>query len=239
MRASPSLGFDIGRQDCVPRSLAGRPGRGDNASGHDPPERSPDGLSVVPVVPAGQSRGWPGYPPLAARTVRRGRSARWRPVHELVRATVDAQCGPDRIGSLLRSRRVPAGPPEIRIMTSLAAFNAETASGEGAHGPDRSRLAKCYHCRTSRQERQPAETGVDPNTAVASPPHCPPPAGRPRRPAGRQLCKPFRRTWLAAQLPPSIPVKQVRQMKIRPVIFFLGAGYWRVIPRPGRQRSMR
>jgi hypothetical protein len=51
---------------------------------------------------------------------------------------------------------------------SLAAFNAETASGEGAHGPDRSRLAKCYHCRTSRQGRQPAEIGVDPNTTVVS-----------------------------------------------------------------------
>jgi hypothetical protein len=51
---------------------------------------------------------------------------------------------------------------------SLAAFNAETASGEGAHGPDRSRLAKCYHCRTSRQGRQPAEIGVDPNTSLRS-----------------------------------------------------------------------
>jgi len=39
---------------------------------------------------------------------------------------------------------------------SLAAFHAETASGEGAHGPDRSRLAKCYHCRTNRQKRQSA-----------------------------------------------------------------------------------
>jgi hypothetical protein len=39
---------------------------------------------------------------------------------------------------------------------SLAAFQAETASGEGAHGPDRSRLAKCYHCRTNRQKRQSA-----------------------------------------------------------------------------------
>jgi hypothetical protein len=37
---------------------------------------------------------------------------------------------------------------------SLAAFNAETASGEGAHGPDRSRLAKWYHCSTNRQKRQ-------------------------------------------------------------------------------------
>jgi|HubBroStandDraft_3_1064219.scaffolds.fasta_scaffold1405261_1 hypothetical protein len=61
---------------------------------------------------------------------------------------------------------------------SIAAFNAETASGKGAHGPDRSRLAKCYHCRTSQQGRQPAEIGVDPNTIVVSPPHCPPPAGR-------------------------------------------------------------
>jgi hypothetical protein len=43
---------------------------------------------------------------------------------------------------------------------SLAVFNAETASGEGAHGPDRSRLAKCYHCSTNRQKRQSAaETG--------------------------------------------------------------------------------
>lgn len=39
---------------------------------------------------------------------------------------------------------------------SLAAFNAETASGEGAHGPDGSRLAKCYHCSTNRQKRQSA-----------------------------------------------------------------------------------
>jgi hypothetical protein len=38
----------------------------------------------------------------------------------------------------------------------LAVFNAETASGEGAHGPDRSRLAKCYHCSTNRQKRQSA-----------------------------------------------------------------------------------
>ena len=37
---------------------------------------------------------------------------------------------------------------------SLAAFHAKTASGEGAHGPDRSRLAKWNHCRTHRQKRQ-------------------------------------------------------------------------------------
>ena len=55
------------------------------------------------------------YPPLAARTVRRGRSAHWRPVHKLVRATVNAQHGPACIGLSLRPRRVAAGSPEIRI----------------------------------------------------------------------------------------------------------------------------
>ena len=39
---------------------------------------------------------------------------------------------------------------------SLATFNAQTASGEGAHGPDRSKLAKWNHCRTNRQQRQSA-----------------------------------------------------------------------------------
>ena len=33
---------------------------------------------------------------------------------------------------------------------SLATFNAQTASGEGAHGPDRSKLAKWNHCRTDK-----------------------------------------------------------------------------------------
>jgi hypothetical protein len=44
---------------------------------------------------------------------------------------------------------------------SLAAFNAETASGEGAHGPDRSRHAKCNHSRTNRQKGQSASGGVN------------------------------------------------------------------------------
>jgi hypothetical protein len=39
---------------------------------------------------------------------------------------------------------------------SLATFNAQTASGEGAHGPDRSKLAKWNHCRTNRRHRQSA-----------------------------------------------------------------------------------
>ena len=91
---------------------------------------------------------------------------------------------------------------------SLAAFNAETASGEGAHGPDRSRLAKCYHCRTSRQERQPAEIGADPNTSSRTA------ASAMAASQAEKLKKPFRRNWLAAQLPPSISVKQMRQPEI-------------------------
>src|SRR5579864_5133885 len=93
-------------------------------------------------------------PPLAARTVRRGRPARGRPVHKLVRATVDAQPEPDRIGSLLRPRRISAGRRRAGSIMGLAAFHAKTASGEGAHGPDRSRLAKWNHCRTHRRKRQ-------------------------------------------------------------------------------------
>jgi hypothetical protein len=50
----------------------------------------------------------------------------------------------------------PLGRLRSGSIMSLAAFNAETASGEGAHGPDRSRLAKCYHCSTNRQKRQSA-----------------------------------------------------------------------------------
>ena len=45
---------------------------------------------------------------------------------------------------------------------SLAALHAETASGEGAHGPDRSRLAMWDHCRTNRRKRQSA-AGLDHN----------------------------------------------------------------------------
>jgi hypothetical protein len=66
------------------------------------------------VRSSGLSRGWLGYPLLAAWALRRGRPARGRPVNELVRATVDAQHGLDRIGSLLRSHRVRAEPPDSR-----------------------------------------------------------------------------------------------------------------------------
>jgi hypothetical protein len=36
----------------------------------------------------------------------------------------------------------PQGCPIAGFFMSLATFNAETASGEGAHGPDKSRHAK-------------------------------------------------------------------------------------------------
>ena len=36
----------------------------------------------------------------------------------------------------------PQGCPIAGFLMSLAAFNAGTASGEGAHGPDKSRHAK-------------------------------------------------------------------------------------------------
>jgi hypothetical protein len=119
---------------------------------------------------SGLSLGWPGYPPLAARTVRRGRSARWRPVHKLVRATEYAQHGLGRNGSLLRSRRVPVRPPESWIHREPRRLPCGNVSGEGAHGPDRSRLAMCNHCRTDRQQRQsaPGSLASDPGARHVS-----------------------------------------------------------------------
>ncbi len=59
---------------------------------------------------------------------------------------------------------------------SLAAFNAETVSGEGAHGLDRSKLAKWNHCRTNRQRRQSAPgslaSGWAPVTSACWPWQC-------------------------------------------------------------------
>src|SRR5579859_5607562 len=90
-----------------------------------------------------------------------------RAVCSLAASTQTCPCDSRRTARAGSHRIVPQAAPCSRWAawdpdpSCPAAFNAETASGEGAHGPDRSRLAKCYHCSTNRQKRQSAEIGTD------------------------------------------------------------------------------
>ena len=98
--------------------------------------------------PAGSRRWQPGQSAMDSRMRR-------RPVHEHLRPAVDAQRRTDGIGWL------PGPPPgsntggrtDRRVRQSSRRFPRRIASGEGAHGPDRSRLAMCCQGRTSRQRK--------------------------------------------------------------------------------------
>ena len=100
-------------------------------------------------VPAG------GFPSLATRAVSHGQPHGRRPVHEHLRPAVDAQRRTDGIGWLPGPSpgSNTGGRTDRRVRQSSRRFPRRIASGEGAHGPDRSRLAMCCQGRTSRQRK--------------------------------------------------------------------------------------
>lgn len=101
-------------------------------------------------VPAG------GPGPLATRALGQGQPDRWRPVNKSVRPAVDAQRPTAGIGCM-PGVSLSVSPGRIahpRVSHNSRHLQCRAASGEGAHGLDRSRLAKYCQRRTNPRWRQ-------------------------------------------------------------------------------------
>ncbi len=131
--------------------------------------------------------------PLAPRALGQGQPDRRRPVNKSVRPAVDAQRAAARLGCLpgVPLPVSPAGTAHPRVCHGSRHLQCRAASGEGAHGLDRSRLAKYRQRRTNPRRRQTPRHGTCPRYASggdhtrSAPPGLPSPAGAVARPGDR------------------------------------------------------